>query len=50
VGKSCQLSDIEQVKLQQWTAAHGTETFGDDKEANAYLTKQYRAPYGLPKV
>ena len=27
-----------------------TETFGDDKEANAYLTKQYRAPYGLPKV
>ena len=27
-----------------------TETFGDDKEANAYLTKQYRAPYVLPKV
>src|SRR6266496_631907 len=24
VGKSCQLSEIEQVKLQQWTAAHGT--------------------------
>jgi transposase len=24
VGKSCQLSDIERVKLQQWTAAHGT--------------------------
>ena len=27
-----------------------TETFGDDKEGNAYLTKQYRAPYALPKV
>jgi predicted dehydrogenase len=27
-----------------------TETFGDDKEANAYLTKQYRAPYLLPQV
>ena len=27
-----------------------TETFGDDKAANAYLTKQYREGYGLPKV
>jgi predicted dehydrogenase len=27
-----------------------TETFGPDKEANQYLTKQYREPYGLPKV
>lgn len=27
-----------------------TETFGSDKEANALLTKQYRAPYALPKV
>jgi len=27
-----------------------TETFGDDREANAYLTKQYRPPYSLPKV
>src|SRR5579872_5807400 len=27
-----------------------TETFGDDKEANAALTKQYREPYRLPKV
>jgi len=26
------------------------ETFGDDKEANRYLTKTYRAQYGLPKV
>src|SRR5947207_146622 len=24
MGKLCQLSEIEQVKLQQWTAAHGT--------------------------
>src|ERR1039458_1868387 len=24
MGKSCQLSDAEQEKLQQWTAAHGT--------------------------
>lgn len=27
-----------------------TETFGGDKEANAYLTKEYREPYTLPKV
>jgi quinol monooxygenase YgiN len=27
-----------------------TETFGNDKEANARLTKTYRAPYTLPKV
>jgi len=27
-----------------------TETFGDDKEANALLTKQYRKPYTLPAV
>ena len=27
-----------------------TETFGDDKEANALLTKNYREPYSLPKV
>lgn len=27
-----------------------TETFPGDKEANAWLTKQYRAPYTLPKV
>jgi hypothetical protein len=27
-----------------------TETFGDDKQANALLTKDYRQPYTLPKV
>ncbi len=27
-----------------------TETFGDDKQANALLTKDYRPPYTLPKV
>ena len=27
-----------------------TETFGDDKAANALLTKQYRSTYPLPKV
>ena len=27
-----------------------TETFGTDKAANAYLTKQYRKEYPLPKV
>ncbi|MGA3166267.1 MAG: Gfo/Idh/MocA family oxidoreductase [Terriglobia bacterium] len=27
-----------------------TETFGNDKAANAYLTKEYRKPYTLPKV
>lgn len=27
-----------------------TETFGDDKAANAYLTKTYRSPYTLPEA
>jgi hypothetical protein len=27
-----------------------TETFGNDKAANGYLTKEYRKPYTLPKV
>lgn len=27
-----------------------TETFGNDKEANAYLTKEHRKPYTLPKI
>lgn len=27
-----------------------SETFGEDKAANAYLTKEYRRPYELPKV
>jgi predicted dehydrogenase len=27
-----------------------TETFGSDKEANTYLTKDYRSTYPLPKV
>jgi hypothetical protein len=27
-----------------------TETFGADKEANAYLTKTYRDDYPLPRV
>jgi predicted dehydrogenase len=27
-----------------------TETFGSDKAANAFLTKEYRKPYELPKV
>jgi predicted dehydrogenase len=27
-----------------------TETFGQDKEANAYLTKEHRKPYDLPTV
>ena len=27
-----------------------TETFGHDKQANSYLTKEYRKPYTLPKV
>lgn len=26
------------------------ENFGDDRQANALLTKEYREPYGLPKV
>ena len=26
------------------------ENFGQDKEANVLLTKEYRAPYSLPRV
>ena len=26
-----------------------TETFGDDKEANAYLTREYRSPFSMPE-
>jgi hypothetical protein len=27
-----------------------SETFGEDRAANTYLTKEYRSPYELPKV
>ena len=27
-----------------------TGSFGEDREANALLTKEYRAPYSLPKI
>jgi predicted dehydrogenase len=27
-----------------------TETFGDDREANRHLTKEYREPFGLPPL
>jgi hypothetical protein len=27
----------------------GTETFGSDREANAYLTRKYREPFIVPE-
>ncbi len=46
----CHLGNISHHLRRDVVFDPKTETFGDDKEANAYLTKHYRAPYTLPKV
>ena len=46
----CHLGNITYHLKRDVTFDPKTETFGDDKEANAMLTKEYRAPYGLPTV
>jgi predicted dehydrogenase len=46
----CHLGNISHHLKRDIRYDAKTETFGDDKEANAYLTKEYRSPYTVPKV
>jgi predicted dehydrogenase len=46
----CHLGNISYHLRREVHFDPKTETFGDDKTANAYLTKEYRKPYTLPKV
>jgi len=46
----CHLANISYRLGRDVKFDPATETFGADKEANALLTKQYRAPYGLPRI
>ncbi len=46
----CHLGNICTHLRRDITFDPKTETFGQDKEANAYLTKKHREPYTLPKV
>ena len=46
----CQLGNISHHLRRDVRFDPETETFGSDKEANAYLTKNYRREYPLPKV
>jgi predicted dehydrogenase len=46
----CHLGNISHRLGRDVVFDPATETFGDDKTANAWLTKQYRSPYELPKV
>ncbi len=46
----CHLANISYRLGRQVTFDPPTETFGGDKEANAYLTRDYREPYVLPEV
>lgn len=46
----CHLGNISHRLGRDVVFDAATETFGDDKAANAWLTKQYRSPYELPKV
>ena len=46
----CHLGNICTHLRRDITFDPKTETFGHDKEANAYLTKEYRKAYALPKV
>lgn len=46
----CHLGNISQHLGRDVHFDSKTETFGEDKEANAFLTKQYRREYPLPKV
>ena len=45
----CHLGNITTHLRRDITFDPKTETFGHDKEANAYLTKKHRAPYTLPE-
>ena len=46
----CHLGNISHHLKRDIRYDAKTETFGDDKEANASLTKEYRSPYTVPKV
>lgn len=46
----CHLGNISHRLRRDVVFDPSTETFGDDKAANAWLTKEYRSPYELPKV
>jgi predicted dehydrogenase len=46
----CHLGNICTRLRRDLTFDPKTETFGHDKEANAWLTKEYRKAYPLPKV
>jgi predicted dehydrogenase len=46
----CHLGNIASHLRRDIVFDPKTETFGDDKAANAYLTKEYRKPYILPAV
>jgi hypothetical protein len=46
----CHLGNISHHLGRTIVFDPSTETFGDDKAANAYLTKEYRRAYELPRV
>jgi hypothetical protein len=46
----CHLGNISCKLRREIRFDPKTETFGQDKAANAYLTKQYRKEYPLPSV
>jgi hypothetical protein len=46
----CHLGNICTHLRRDVVFDHKTETFGHDKEANAYLTREHRKPYVTPKV
>ena len=46
----CHLANISHHLRRDIVFDPATETFGEDRAANAYLTKEYRAGYELPKV
>jgi hypothetical protein len=46
----CHLGNISHHLGRTIVFDPSTETFGDDEGANAYLTKEYRRPYALPRV
>jgi hypothetical protein len=46
----CHLGNISTHLQRDITFDPKTETFGRDKQANAYLTKEHRKPYTVPEV
>jgi len=46
----CHLGNIASRLGREVVFDPKTETFGNDKAANAYLSKEYRQPYTLPRV